>query len=177
MAIEQVIAALQARFPQAGIEPKPLCTYLDGRDSGQVWIRVEPAQALEVFGFLKSDPACSFEMLADVTCVDYLNYPEAEDRFGVTYNLLSLSLNHRLFVKIFANDPDPTVPSMTSLWRGAEWTEREVFDMFGIRFEGHPDLRRILMPETFVDFPLRKDYPLRGKGEREAFDVIRRDSA
>ncbi len=177
MAIDQAIAALQARFPQAGYAPKPLCTYLDGRDSGQVWIRVEPAQALEVFAFLRDDPACKFEMLADVTCVDYLNFPDAEDRFGVTYNLLSLTHNHRLFLKVFVNDPDPTLPSATSVWRGAEWTEREVFDMFGIRFEGHPDLRRILMPETFVDFPLRKDYPLRGKGEREAFEVIRRDSA
>ena len=80
-------------------------------------------------------------------------------------------------LKVFVNDPNPTVPSVTGLWKGANWTEREVFDMFGITFAGHPDLRRILMPDGFKDFPLRKDYPLRGKGEREAFEVITRESA
>ena len=73
--------------------------------------------------------------------------------------------------------PHPTVESVTGIWAGANWPEREVFDMFGIRFDNHPDLRRILTPDGFVDHPLRKDYPLRGKGEREHFEVVRRDSA
>lgn len=177
MAVSDAIEALKRKFPELGVEAKPLCTYLDGRPSGQWWVRVPAERLLEVMQFLRDDPQTKFEQLSDVTCVDYLNYPDADDRFGVIYNLLSLSLNHRLFVKVFVNDPDPQVPSLTPIWRGAEWTEREVFDMFGIRFTNHPDLRRILLPDGFKDHALRKDYPLRGKGEREAFEVLRRDSA
>ncbi|MFO0839748.1 MAG: NADH-quinone oxidoreductase subunit C [Phycisphaerae bacterium] len=177
MPVGDVIAALQARFPDPKLELRPLCTYLDGRDSGQFAVRVPADRLKEVMGFLRDDPRCRFEQLSDVTCVDYLNYPDAEDRFGVTYSLLSLSHNHRLWVKCFVNDPAPTVPSMCPLWPGAEWTEREAFDMFGIRFEGHPDLRKILTPENFADHPLRKDYPLRGKGEREQFEIVTRESA
>lgn len=177
MPLQEAISALQARFPDRGYEPRPLVTYLDGRDSGQVFIRVAPEHLLEVGRFLHDDARCEFKLLSDVTCVDYLNFPDAEDRFGVVYNLASVSLNHRLFLRVFVNDPEPTVPSVCSIWRGAEWTEREVFDMFGIRFAGHPDLRRVLMPDGFQDHPLRKDYPLRGKGEREAFERITRDSA
>lgn len=176
MAVGDAIAALQGRFPSYGIEGVSLCTYLDGRSSGQFYVRVAPERLIEVCEFLYSDSRCRFEQLSDVTCVDYLHYPGADDRFGVTYNLLSLTLNQRLFLKVFVNDPSPTVPSVTGIWKGAEWTEREVFDMFGIVFTGHPDLRRILMPANFKDHPLRKDYPLRGKGEREAFEVITRES-
>ncbi len=177
MATETAIQALQQRFPDLAIEGRSLCTYLDGRPSGQLWVRVPAARLLDVMRFLRADERCLFEQLSDVTCVDYLNYPDAEDRFGVIYSLLSLTLNHRLWVKVFVNDPKPTVPSVTGIWQGAEWTEREVFDMFGVTFSGHPDLRRILMPSNFRDYPLRKDYPLRGRGEREQFEVITRESA
>jgi len=115
-----------------------------------------------------------FDMLVDVTAVDYLHYPDAKDRFGVIYALLNTVSGERLYVKTFLNEPDLSIPSAFSLWRGADWMEREVFDMFGIRFEGHPDLRRILMPEEFTTFPLRKDYPLRGRGERHNFPAITR---
>ena len=77
-------------------------------------------------------------------------------------------------MKTFVNDPDPELPSAYPLWKGAEWLEREVYDMYGIRFAGHPDLRRILMPEEFTAYPLRKDYPLRGKGERHNLPVLTR---
>ncbi len=117
---------------------------------------------------------CGLDMLADLTAVDYLEYPDARDRFAVIYSLTSTASNARLWIKVFVNDPDPTVPSVVSLWRAADWMEREVYDMFGIRFEGHPDLRRILMPEEFSAFPLRKDYPLRGRGERHNFPVLTR---
>ena len=177
MATSDAIRALQERFPQLGITPQPLCHHLNGKPSDQLWVRIAPEKLLEVCRFLRDDPRTRFEQLIDVTCVDYLNFPNAEDRFGVIYSLLSISLNHRLWLKVFVNDPNPTVPSVTGLWKGANWTEREVFDMFGITFAGHPDLRRILMPDGFKDFPLRKDYPLRGKGEREAFEVITRESA
>jgi NADH-quinone oxidoreductase subunit C len=115
-----------------------------------------------------------FDMLVDVTAVDYLHYPDAKDRFGLIYALLNTVSGERLIVKTFLNEPDLTVPSAFPLWRGADWMEREVYDMYGIRFEGHPDLRRILMPEEFTAFPLRKDYPLRGRGERHNFPAITR---
>lgn len=177
MAWQDAVAALQQRFPDLEIAAKPLMTYLDGRDGGQMWVRVPAARLLEVMQFLYDDARCRFEQLCDVTCLDYLNWPNADDRFGVTYSLLSLSHNHRLWVKCFVNDPEPTVPSMTGIWRGAEWMEREVYDMFGIRFTDHPDLRRILLPQNFKDYPLRKDYPLCGKGEREDYEVTTRESA
>jgi len=121
---------------------------------------------------LKQD--CGFDMLIDLTAVDYLHYPDAKDRFGVVYALLNTATGGRLYVKTYLNEPDLTLPSAFPLWKGADWMEREVYDMFGIVFEGHPDLRRILMPEEFTAFPLRKDYPLRGRGERHNFPVITR---
>jgi len=177
MATQDVISALQERFPELDLQARVLCRYLDGRDSGQYCVRVEPQRLLEVMRFLRDDPRCRMEQLSDVTCVDYLNYPDADDRFGVAYSLLSITHNHRLWVKVYVNDPDPKVPSLTGLWKGANWTEREVYDMFGITFTGHPDLRRILTPDGFKDHPLRKDYPLRGKGEREQFEIVTRTSA
>jgi NADH-quinone oxidoreductase subunit C len=115
-----------------------------------------------------------FDMLADLTAVDFLEYPGAKDRFGVVYVLLNTATGERLIVKTFLNPPELRLPSVYPLWRSADWMEREVYDMFGIEFDGHPDLRRILMPEEFTAFPLRKDYPLRGRGERHNFPVITR---
>jgi len=118
--------------------------------------------------------AQGFDMLAELTAVDYLEYPDAADRFGVIYGLLNTATGERLIVKTFLNPPDLRLPSVYPLWRAADWMEREVFDMYGITFAGHPDLRRILMPEEFTAFPLRKDYPLRGRGERHNFPVLTR---
>ncbi len=176
MATKDVISALQEEFPDLGLEPRPLVVHPDGRPSDQLWVRVPPENLLEVMRFLYGNERTRFDQLADLAGIDYLNFPEAEDRFCVTYNLLSLTFNHRLWVKAFVNDPEPTLPSVTSIWKGAEWPEREVYDMFGIRFTGHPDLRRILLPQNFVDHPLRKDYPLTGKGEREDFEVVTRET-
>jgi NADH-quinone oxidoreductase subunit C len=172
-----VIQALQQRFPELDFVARPLVTYHDGRGSDQLWGRAPADRLLDVMTFLRDDSRTRFEQLCDLTCIDYLTYPNADDRFGVIYSLLSLTHGHRLWVKVFVNDPEPTVPSVTGIWRGAEWPEREVYDMFGVRFSGHPDLRRILLPQNFVDYPLRKDYPLRGKGEREDFPVVTRESA
>ncbi len=115
-----------------------------------------------------------FDTLIDVTAVDYLEYPDAVHRFGVVYPLLNTDANLRLIVKTFVDLPQPELPTATDLWRGADWMEREVYDMFGIVFVGHGDLRRILMPDEFTAFPLRKDYPLKGYGERHNFPVITR---
>lgn len=173
MAEHQAVAALGQRFPdidfQLGLLLPP--------KGDQLCIRVSPDRLVEVMTFLKHDDRCKFEQVCDITCVDYLNFPKASDRYGVIYSLLSITLGHRLWVKCFANDPDPQVPSVTPIWAGANWLEREVWDMFGVRFSGHPDLRRILTWEGFGAHPLRKDYPLRGRGERENFEVVTPQSA
>ena len=118
-----------------------------------------------------------FAMLVDVTCVDYLNYRGATDRFVVVYLLADVERTRRLELRVPLGEECPSVPSAVALWEGANWLEREVWDMFGIRFEGHPDLRRILMPEPFADHPLRKDYPLQGRGERHNLPVLTREGA
>ena len=134
---------------------------------------VVPAEKIyEVLELLKEKHG--FDLLVDITCVDYLNYPGAKDRFGLVYLLAGTVTNQRLTIRAFVNEPEPAVRSVVGLWEGANWLEREVWDMFGIRFEGHPDLRRILMPEEFTAFPLRKDYPLQGLGERHNFPVLTR---
>ncbi len=138
---------------------------------------VVPAERLhEILAWLKQQ---GFDLLVDITCVDYLHYPGAKDRYGLVYLLAGTeygapAAGSRLTVRAFVNDPTPAVPSVVDLWEGANWMEREVWDMFGIHFEGHPDLRRILMPEEFTTFPLRKDYPLQGMGERHNFPVLKR---
>ncbi len=124
---------------------------------------------------LKED--LGFDLLVDVTCVDYLYYRDATDRFGLVYLLANAETNERITVRTFVNDPQPSVPSVVGLWKGAEWLEREVWDLFGIRFEGHPDLRRIVLPEEFAAHPLRKDYPLQGLGERHNLPVIARSES
>lgn len=135
-------------------------------------VDVPAAKLFDLLSSLKSDHG--FDMLVDLTAVDYLEYEGATDRFGVLYMLLNVTTGERLIVRTAVNLPDPGLPTVYSLWRGSDWMEREVFDMFGIVFEGHPDLRRILMPEEFTAFPLRKDYPLKGRGERHNFPVITR---
>ncbi len=172
----EIVGALTARFPDLSFELKPLL--MRGEEPGdQFFVRVEPTALIEVLTFLRDDPATLFEQLIDLTCVDYLNFPDAADRYGIIYSLLSHTHNHRLWIKAFANDPSPTIPSAMPVWKGADWMEREVFDMFGVVFEGHPDLRRILTWDGFKAHPLRKDYPLRGRGERENYEVVTRDSA
>jgi NADH-quinone oxidoreductase subunit C len=134
---------------------------------------VVPAERIyEVLEFLKGKHG--FDLLVDITCVDYLNYPGAKDRFGLVYLLADTDANQRLTIRTFVNEPEPVVRSVVGLWDGANWLEREVWDMFGIRFAGHPDLRRILLPDEFTAFPLRKDYPLQGLGERHNFPVLTR---
>jgi NADH-quinone oxidoreductase subunit C len=115
-----------------------------------------------------------FNMLTDIAGMDYFGYPDAVDRFAVVYAMTNMTSGDRLYVKTYVNDPDPELPSVVDLWRGADWMEREVYDMYGIRFAGHPDLRRILMPEGATSYPLRKDYPLRGYGERHNFPLLTR---
>jgi NADH-quinone oxidoreductase subunit C len=161
---ETIQARLSERVSLAGF------TTSEFRDNRRV--TVDAGQVYELLECLQRD--CGFDMLVDLTAVDYLRYPDARDRFGVVYILSNTNTGLRLVVKTHVNEPDPVLPSVYPLWKGADWMEREVFDMYGIVFDGHPDLRRILMPEEFTAFPLRKDYPLRGRGERHNFPVITR---
>ncbi|MCY2947384.1 MAG: NADH-quinone oxidoreductase subunit C [Planctomycetota bacterium] len=140
-----------------------------------VRFHVVPGKVLAVLKNLRSE--CGLDMLIDLSAADYLNYPGAANRYGIWYVLESVSSGLRVIVKTWANDPEPRLDSVFDVWRGADWMEREVFDMFGVVFDGHPDLRRILMPDEFVAHPMRKDYPLRGEGERHNFLALSREQS
>ena len=147
--------------------------------------------------FLRDDASLRYDMLAELNGVDYLGYPGAQHRFAVNYGLTSIPNNNRIWLKVFLDperdtapgtdyrdeevvakgDPGLKVDSVTGVWPGAEWMEREVYDMFGIIFLGHPDLRRILTWNGYGSYPLRKDYPLRGIGERENYKIVTRQGA
>ena len=155
------VDTLTTRFPGA-------FTISAFKDNARVEIAADKAPAV-LFDLLKClKDECGFDFLADLAGVDYLNYPSATDRFAVVYALTNLATGERVFVKAFANDPDPVLPSAVPLWTGADWMEREVYDMFGVVFTGHPDLRRILLAEDWQGHPLRKDYeyPLEYHGIR-----------
>jgi NADH-quinone oxidoreductase subunit C len=128
-------------------------------DRDEMSIYVERSAIREACALLRDDPACAFNFLADVTCVDW--YP-SEPRFEVVYHLLSIPQKERVRLKVRLGGDAPAVESVTSVWPAANFFEREVFDLFGVRFIGHPYLRRIQMPENWEGHPLRKDYPVEG---------------
>jgi NADH-quinone oxidoreductase subunit C len=162
MATTETIDALKLAFPEI----------VTSEFRGQTRAVVPRAKSFAALQWLRDTR--HFDLLVDVTCVDYLHYREAPDRFGLVYLLAHSETNERITLRVYVNEADPTVASAVPLWEGANWLEREVYDMFGIVFEGHPDLRRILLPEEFEPFPLRKDYPLQGRGERHNFTVLTR---
>ena len=127
---------------------------------GEVTLVVPRERIAEVCAHLKGAPGFEFDMLSDVTGVD--RGPEEEPRFEVNYHLFSTKRFHRLRLKVLVNQEDARVPTVTTVWRTANWHERETFDMFGVVFDGHPDLRRILLPDDWQGHALRKDFPLRG---------------
>jgi NADH-quinone oxidoreductase subunit C len=147
---ELSLQLLKENFPDAVLE-----TLLPQGDATAV-IRFE--SLTKIVDFLKNDPRLQFNVLIDLTAVDYL---ERKPRFDVVYHLLSLPYNRRLRLKVPVDDGETSLESVTPWWAAANWLEREVWDMFGIRFAGHPDLKRILMYEPFEGHPLRKDYPIR----------------
>jgi NADH-quinone oxidoreductase subunit C len=123
---------------------------------GDATALVEPSRLVDVMRFLRDDAECQFEMLTDVTAVDYLG---EDPRFEMVYHLYSLAKNKRLRVKARVSEKRAEIATLCELWPSANWMEREVWDLYGIRFAGHPDLRRILLYEEFEGHPLRKDYP------------------
>ncbi len=139
------------------------------RERGEITITVAAADYLEVARALRDEPTLKFEQLIDLCGIDYSAYkdqPWDGPRYGVVSHLLSVSLNWRLRLKVFApNDDLPVVDSLIDVWNGVNWFEREAFDMVGVLFEGHPDLRRILTDYGFIGHPLRKDFPVTGHVE------------
>jgi len=136
---------------------------------GEVTVVIDAAHYLDAMRTLRDAPGCQFEQLVDICGVDYSSFRD-EYREGLRYcavsHLLSVTLNQRVRVKVFCPDDDfPVVPSVTALWNSANWFEREAFDLFGIVFDGHPDLRRILTDYGFIGHPFRKDFPLSGHVE------------
>ena len=133
---------------------------------GEVTVEVSADKYLEVMQVLRNAPDCKFEMLMDLCGVDYSAYAEVGKdgpRFAVVSHLMSLTLNQRLRVRVFCADDDfPVVASINDIWNAANWFEREAFDLFGIVFEGHEDLRRILTDYGFIGHPFRKDFPVSG---------------
>lgn len=140
---------LKAHFPQAvtGIE----------EFRGEVTVTVERKAIAEVCQYCRDTDGLEFNLLSDLCGIDY--YPNTP-RFAVSYVLFSLPCNFTLRLKVFVPEEEPVVPTVTGIWPGSNWPEREVYDMFGITFEGHPDMRRVLMPFDWIGHPLRKDYPL-----------------
>lgn len=136
---------------------------------GEVTVHVPADQYLSAMQTLRDAPGCQFEQLVDLCGVDYSTYRDVGTdgpRFGVTVHLLSVSLNQRVRVKVLCPDDDlPVIDSVNALWNSANWYEREAFDLFGIVFEGHDDLRRILTDYGFIGHPFRKDFPLSGHVE------------
>lgn len=182
---------LKAKFPDAKLAVNEF------RD--QVTVAVPRERIVEVCRFLRDDPDLRYDLLFELNAVDYLNFPGAKHRFAVNYGLTSIPHNSRLWLKVFLDperdtapgvgepirdedaiakgDPGLKVDSVCSVWPGAEWMEREAYDLMGILFVNHPDLRRLMTWNGFGSHPLRKDYPLRGIGEREDYKVVTREGA
>jgi NADH-quinone oxidoreductase subunit C len=151
---EEILQRLRARFGAAIVDTHEF--------RGDTTAVIERRALVDALRFCRDEPALTFDMLTDLTAADYLKFPGREDgpRFEVVYQLYSLAHNHRLRLKVRVDEDDAVVPTAVELWPIANWLEREVWDMFGVRFAGHPDLRRLLMYEQFVGHALRKDYPI-----------------
>lgn len=146
---EQLIKAIADKFDtQVTVigEPYELLTVETGRE-----------QIIDLLTFLKTDPELKFIFLTDITAI---HYPEQEKQIGVIYHLHSLTTNTRIRIKVFLTEADVHIPTATVLWDGANWMERETYDLFGVIFDGHPDLRRILNVDDMTAFPMRKEFPL-----------------
>ncbi len=151
MVNQNLAEQLGQKFPNIVVE--------NGDVKGYPTVVIKKEGILNLAAALKSDPQFGFNVLMDLTAVDYLFWEEKGLRFEVVYNLYSTSANRRLFVKAQVPEADCTIDSVAGVWPAADWFEREIWDMFGIQFKGHPNLKRILMYEEFKGHPLRKDYP------------------
>lgn len=151
---KKIVEELKKKFPEKIKETSS--------DFGDDTVIIDRDFLGDLVRFLKQEPY-EYTLLLDITCVDYLG---REPRFEMVYHLLSLAEKHRLRIKVPLSEENLSVESLASIWKNANWLEREVYDMFGIRFYGHPDLRRLFMYDGFEGYPLRKDYPLRKRQPR-----------
>lgn len=169
--IEQGQADAQAETtPGQSVAPSPLVAALQRANPewvgeireafGEITVIVPREKIVDICSYLKTAPELEFNFLSDICGAD--RGPEEEPRFEVNYHLFSIKHHHRLRLKVLLNDDDTHVQSVTGIWRTANWHERETFDLFGVLFDGHPDLRRILLPDDWEGHALRKDFPLRG---------------
>ena len=149
MDVQALAERLRERFPDM-VEAR-----------GEVTVVVDPEEVVAALTFLRDEPGLEFGWLADLSATDW---PDREPRFWIAYHLFSMPHGHRVRVKAGLPPEEPRIASVTPLYPTANWLEREVFDMYGVTFEGHPDLRRILMPDDWDGHPLRKDYSLGGVG-------------
>ena len=147
----EIIEKLAGRFPGAVMDETEF--------RGDFALTVDPARLVQILKFLKEDDELRFEMCEDVTAIDWA---KKKNRFTAVYHIYSFKHNFRLRIKSGVDDTSCSIDSVTSVYRSAEWYERETFDMYGIKFINHPDLRRMYMPEGFEYHPLRKDFPLLG---------------
>ncbi|MCI0428515.1 MAG: NADH-quinone oxidoreductase subunit C [Nitrospiraceae bacterium] len=162
MSLQQMASRLQENFATGFIKA------VEWR--GDLAVTVARDRLHEVAQFLHDDPAMDFDYIVHVSSVDW---PDDEERFEVVYEFYSIKKRQRIRLKTRAPELDCIVDSLTDLWKGADFMEREVYDMMGIRFRHHPDLRRILLPDDYTEgYPLRKDFPLRGKGWRDTFEFL-----
>lgn len=158
--LEKLVECLHSRFGEALVSCRVA--------TGEVTVEIPAARVVDICTALRDDPDLHFEQLIDLCGVDYLEYGAGSwkgARFAVTYHLLSVKNNVRLRVRIFVDDEEPKVSSVVDVWSAANWYEREAFDLFGILFDGHPDLRRLLTDYGFIGHPFRKDFPLIGQVE------------
>lgn len=146
-----VVEKLKTQFPQSILAVKEF--------RGETTVHLQKEQIVDVCKFLRDDVDCQFNYCSDICGADAYT---PENRFEVIYNLYSIPLKQRIRLKVTIDESDMHCPSVTSVWPGAEWPERETYDMFGIIFDGNKDLRRMYMPEEFEYYPLRKDFPLMG---------------
>jgi NADH-quinone oxidoreductase subunit C len=135
---------------------------------GDCWIEVRPDAIVSVVTLLRDDPELGFNLLSDLFGADF---PEQERRFAVLYNLYSISRGRRLFLRLRVAEGE-SVPTISGIFPNANWCEREVYDLFGVPFENHPDLRRILMPDDWEGYPLRKDYPVQIKQPVKTYEPL-----
>jgi NADH-quinone oxidoreductase subunit C len=163
-AAHPLLALLTARFSSV-----VLATHAFRGDATAI---VDRGGLLDVCRFLRDDPETALDMLMDVTVVDYMG---RQPRFEVVYHLYSIPKNHRIRIKVPLEESDPSLPSVVPLWAGADWLERESFDMYGVRFDGHPNLKRIYLYEQFEGHPLRKDYPKEKRQPLVGPDAVHRD--
>jgi NADH-quinone oxidoreductase subunit C len=160
--MNQLAKRIEETFPTAFV------TAVEWR--GDVAVTVKREALHEVARFLRNDPTMQFDYIVLVSSVDW---PDDEERFEVVYEVYSIRKRHRIRLKTRVPESDCIVDSLVDVWKGAEFMEREVYDMMGIRFRNHPDLRRILMPDDYEEgYPLRKDFPIRGKGWRDTFEFL-----